>query len=237
MTFPSYRVASIEDLLARCPPAIRRLAEAARRRILAAVPGATERLRAGWGLIGYDAPAYFAYLAPMKDHVRIGFERGAVLEDPGGLLQGTGTQVRHVEVRSATELRAPALAALLRQAAGPRGPGAGRPRDRATRRVGERRELLDLDGIGPAMLADLERLKVHDVATLSRQDPQELYARLCRVTGLRQDPCVLDTFRCAVAQAGDPALPAAQRKWWWWSRLRLRKGGPGRASGRGRRRG
>ncbi len=228
MTFPSYRVASVEDLLARCSPPVRRLIEAARRRVLAAVPGATERLRAGWGIIGYDAPAYFAYLAPMKDHVRIGFERGAVLEDPGGLLQGTGTQVRHVEVRSATELRGPALAALLRQAAGLRGPGAGRPRDRAARRASEDRALLDLDGIGPAMLADLERLGVHDVAALSRQDPQELYARLGRLTGVRQDPCVLDTFCCAVAQARDPDLPPAQRRWWWWSRLRLGQGAPPR---------
>jgi hypothetical protein len=225
--FPSHRVASIEDLLARCSPPVGRLVEAARRRVLTAVPAATERLRAGWGLIGYDAPAYFAYLAPMKDHVRIGFERGAVLEDPGGLLQGTGTQVRHVEVRSATELRAPALAALLRQAAGLRGPGAGRPTGRAARRVSERRELLDLEGIGPAMLADLERLGVREVATLSRQEPRALYDRLCRLTGVRQDPCVLDTFSCAVAQARDPELPAAQRKWWWWSRLRLRSGGAG----------
>jgi hypothetical protein len=40
------------------------------------------------------------------------------------------------------------------------------------------------------------------------------------LTGTRQDPCVLDGFRCAVAQARDPHLPAAQRNWWWWSRQR-----------------
>ena len=118
MTFPSYRVASVEDLLARCMPAIRPLVQAARRRVLTVVPHATERLRAGWGLLGYDAPRYFAYVAPMKDHVRIGFERGVLLDDPAGLLEGNGSQVRHVVVRSSSALRSAALAALLRQAAG-----------------------------------------------------------------------------------------------------------------------
>jgi hypothetical protein len=116
MTFPSYRVASVEDLLARCTPEVRRLVEAARRAVLAAVPGATERLRAGWGILGYDAPRYFAYVAPQRDHVRLGFERGVLLVDPAGLLEGRGTQVRHVVIRSAQDLRRPALLALLRQA-------------------------------------------------------------------------------------------------------------------------
>jgi hypothetical protein len=84
----------------------------------------------------------------------------------------------------------------------------------------DRRALDDLEGIGPAMLADLGQLGVREVATLAKQDPQALYDRLCRLHGVRQDPCVLDTFHCAVAQARDPGLPAAQRKWWWWSRLR-----------------
>jgi hypothetical protein len=91
---------------------------------------------------------------------------------------------------------------------------------RATPTRPDRRALDDLEGIGPAMLADFELLGVRDVAALARQDPRALYDRLCRLQGARQDPCVLDTFHCAVAQARDPGLPAAQRKWWWWSRLR-----------------
>ena len=132
MTFPSYRVASIEDLLARCSPPVRALVLAARRRVLAVVPGATERLRAGWGLLGYDAPRYFAFIVPVKDHVRIGFERGVLLEDPAGLLEGTGSRVRHVVIGSAADLRSDALAALLRQAAGV----SGRAPRRASRTAG-----------------------------------------------------------------------------------------------------
>lgn len=117
VTFPSYRVASVEDLLSRCTPGIQRLVLVARRAILRAVPGSTERLRAGWGILGYDAPRYFAYVAPQRDHVRVGFERGVLLRDPSRLLEGSGTQVRHV-VRSPADLRRPAFLALLREAAG-----------------------------------------------------------------------------------------------------------------------
>ena len=82
------------------------------------------------------------------------------------------------------------------------------------------RSLRDLQGIGPAMLADFQVLGIHSVSELGRRDPQRMYDELCRHTGTRQDPCVLDTFRCAVAQARDPHLPPAQRQWWYWSRLR-----------------
>jgi hypothetical protein len=123
------RAGSIEELLAPLPPRGRRLAEAARLRIRAVVPEATERLRAGWGLIGYDAPAYFAFVVPGRAELRIGFEWGAVLPDPASLLTGGGSQVRYVVIRRAADLRAPALAALLREAA------AFRPSARRSRRA------------------------------------------------------------------------------------------------------
>ena len=46
------------------------------------------------GLIGYNAPAYFAYILPAEDHIRIGFEWGALLPDPADLLGGNAKQVR-----------------------------------------------------------------------------------------------------------------------------------------------
>jgi hypothetical protein len=87
------------------------------------------------------------------------------------------------------------------------------------------RQLSDLTSIGPAMLRDFERLGVGTVSQLARRNPERLYEELCRVTGRAQDLCVLDTFRCAVAQARSRVLgtrlPAAQKQWWWWSRRRL----------------
>jgi len=82
------------------------------------------------------------------------------------------------------------------------------------------RQLGDLSGIGPAMLKDFEMLGIKSVDHLAKQNPQKLYDKLCTLTGQRQDPCVLDTFVCAVEQAKDPNLPLAQRQWWYWSRKR-----------------
>ena len=82
------------------------------------------------------------------------------------------------------------------------------------------RKLGQLVSIGPAMLRDFELLGIHSVAQLARRNPQRMYQDLCRITGTRQDPCVLDTFSAAVAQARDPLLPPDQCQWWYWSRKR-----------------
>lgn len=86
------------------------------------------------------------------------------------------------------------------------------------------RKLKDLAGIGKAMLRDFERLGVTSVAQLATLDGQDLYDRISALDGQRHDPCVLDTYNCAIAQARDPALPPEQRNWWWWSRQRKLNG-------------
>jgi hypothetical protein len=87
----------------------------------------------------------------------------------------------------------------------------------------DERRLQDLISVGPAMCRDFELLGIRTVAELARQDPQALYDRLCRMTRTRQDPCVLDVFNAAVAQARNPTLAADQCQWWWWSRARKAK--------------
>ena len=52
---------------------------------------------------------------------------------------------------------------------------------RATRPSADHRALLDLDGIGPAMEADLHRLGVFGVGALARQDPEALYQRAIKL--------------------------------------------------------
>ena len=84
----------------------------------------------------------------------------------------------------------------------------------------EKRQLRDLVSIGPAMLRDFKMLGVRSVAQLARRNPKRLYEKLCSLTGKRQDPCVLDTFSAAVAQARNPLLPAERCQWWYWSRER-----------------
>ena len=84
------------------------------------------------------------------------------------------------------------------------------------------RELGDLISVGPAMVRDFEMLGVRSVAQLAKQDPKKMYERLGRMVRQRQDPCVLDTFCAAVAQARNPRLAAEKCQWWWWSRNRKR---------------
>ena len=85
---------------------------------------------------------------------------------------------------------------------------------------GDDRRLQDLISVGPAMLRDFELLGIRNVSQLASADPEQLYRRLCRLTGEHQDICCLDVFRAAVAQARNPLLPAEQCQWWYWSRKR-----------------
>ena len=90
---------------------------------------------------------------------------------------------------------------------------------RKTRKTGAQ-ELEDLVSVGPATRRDLESLGISTIEQLKGCDAQELYQRLCSQTGTRLDPCVLDVFNAAIAQARDPNLPAEMKKWWFWSQER-----------------
>ncbi len=90
-----------EALLEPYPPGHQAIANALRQLVKRAVPLAIERVRPGWGLIGYDVPfgrrtRYFAFIWPEPEHVHLGFEHGVLMDDPDGLLQGDGVtkQVR-----------------------------------------------------------------------------------------------------------------------------------------------
>ena len=89
------------------------------------------------------------------------------------------------------------------------------------------RQLKDLISIGPAMLKDFAQLGITSVPQLAKQKPIKMYERLQRLRGERMDPCVLDTFEAAVAQALNPRLPAEKCQWWYWSRKRKSPAGKG----------
>ncbi len=86
--------------------------------------------------------------------------------------------------------------------------------------MNSQRQLRDLISVGPAIERDFHLLGIRTVPQLARHDPHRLYARLERLTGTRQDPCVLDVFHAAVAQARNPRLPVEKCQWWYWSRRR-----------------
>ena len=60
--------------------------------------------------------AAFAYVDAFTAHVNVGFFRGAELNDPAGLLEGTGKYMRHVKLRPGVEADAAALSGLINSA-------------------------------------------------------------------------------------------------------------------------
>ena len=57
------------------------------------------------------------YVSAQDGYVNLGFYEGTSLDDPAGLLEGTGKKMRHVKVHSSDELDNPALTDLVRAAA------------------------------------------------------------------------------------------------------------------------
>ena len=57
--------------------------------------------------------AAFGYVNAFRAHVNVGFFHGAALEDPAGLLEGSGKRMRHVKIRWGEPVDAEALSALI----------------------------------------------------------------------------------------------------------------------------
>lgn len=71
---------------------------------------------------GWSRPLYatkhgmICYFVANKNDVNLGFEQGAHLDDPKGLLRGTGANMRHVKIRTVAELDLAYYETLLAQA-------------------------------------------------------------------------------------------------------------------------
>jgi hypothetical protein len=55
----------------------------------------------------------FGYVNAFRDHVNVGFFFGGLLDDPAGLLEGTGKRGRHVKLRPGRDVDSAALARLV----------------------------------------------------------------------------------------------------------------------------
>lgn len=55
----------------------------------------------------------FAYVNVFSTHVNVGFFYGACLDDPAGLLEGSGKRMRHVKLRPGAEPDAAAISRLV----------------------------------------------------------------------------------------------------------------------------
>jgi hypothetical protein len=82
--------------------------------ITSAAPEAKESIK--WAQPVYELNGPFAYMKAFKNAVNFGFWRGIDLDDPQGLLQGTGEKMRHVKLESIADIDDELFAAYVKQA-------------------------------------------------------------------------------------------------------------------------
>ena len=82
--------------------------------VLEAAPAAKESIK--WAQPVYESNGPFAYIKAFKSAVNFGFWSGVDLEDPDGLLQGSGDKMRHVKLTGMADIDEKALAGFVSQA-------------------------------------------------------------------------------------------------------------------------
>ena len=80
-----------------------------------AVPEAKGSIK--WSQPVFESDGPFCYIKPAKNHVNLGFWWGVKLDDPEGLLQGTGEKMRHIKISGPEDINAGKLIPYVRQSA------------------------------------------------------------------------------------------------------------------------
>ena len=115
------RFGTFDELLEITSESMKPIATALRELVLDVDPGAVEVVRLGdrastFGVGPKKMSEGYCYILPYENWVNLGFYKGADLDDPESLLEGTGAKMRHVKVRTADEATMPAIRALVVQA-------------------------------------------------------------------------------------------------------------------------
>ena len=56
------------------------------------------------------------HIAVYSNHVNLGFNHGVALDDPLGILQGAGNQIRHISIKTPADLERPEIRSYIRRA-------------------------------------------------------------------------------------------------------------------------
>ena len=92
------------------------VAKAARALVKKSVAGCEEYVNP-WKIPSFDYHGPLCGYMVGKEHVTFILVRGAMLPDPGKLLEGTGKSVRHVKLRSVEDVKRPGVKKLIMEAA------------------------------------------------------------------------------------------------------------------------
>ena len=106
---------TVEQYVAARSKPVRETLKALRQLVKSTLPSLGEGMK--WGAPVYSKPtgAPLAYLYGGKDHANLGFLRGAELDDPDNLLEGSGVSGRHIKVFAGQPLPRKQIQSLLRQ--------------------------------------------------------------------------------------------------------------------------
>jgi len=110
------------DYLAAYDPHLSDLTLALREVVLEEAPGAIESIVKGYALaIGFSFTGKplkdgFCHIVTYSSHVNLGFNRGASLPDPKGILVGKGKSIRHITIHDQDQLEHPAIRRYLQAA-------------------------------------------------------------------------------------------------------------------------
>jgi hypothetical protein len=108
--------------LAAYSPHISDLTLALREVVLEEAPEAIESIFKGYAVsIGFSFTGKplkdgFCHVVTYSTHVNLGFNRGALLPDPNGILVGKGKSIRHITIHKQSELEHPAIRRYLQAA-------------------------------------------------------------------------------------------------------------------------
>jgi hypothetical protein len=108
--------ASIDLYVDAKPAELREVAERLRKLVKKTVKGTKESVNP-WKIPTFESNGPMCFFMVGKHHVTFGFLRGTSLPDPAELLEGTGKNLRHVKLRTAGDVRTPALRKLIEAAA------------------------------------------------------------------------------------------------------------------------
>jgi len=115
----------IESFIAKYTPAIAAQLRDARQRLRAHFPRGVEMVFDNYNALVFGigptdrTRESFISIAGYPKWVTLFFLNGADLDDPQGLLEGDGKQVRGIRLKTPADLDAPAVAALIAQAVAP----------------------------------------------------------------------------------------------------------------------
>ena len=120
MKFPPPR--ELIKFLRPYDPSVRDLAIALRALVLEEMAPCYENIYDAYSAvaIGYGTSDRLSdgifHIAVYSKHVNLGFNDGATLDDPKGILKGTGNRIRHIQINFPADLEQPELRAYIRRA-------------------------------------------------------------------------------------------------------------------------